>query len=419
MKATLAAAVLLPGALARMPLTMPSCAAEAADDLTALLQTEVAVRQGLATEVAGQAAKAKKVYLVEQIKRLSDKKAHAKEDDFMAKMLGPGTGVDPPRQPAPPRQQARAEAPAPRPRLGNASSLAQLSSEEGNASSLAQLSSEEGAGAALARLIAEEASWDMPRLDKHAWLIVILCIESFVLFMTIGLPIALWALAAFLGRSIKFGIETCDRLFIGTDVTIKRLETNIFQGVIVIDGLEIENPKEGKYNSQYLLRAGLVHIDLDVTALICSFFRHIKIEKIEFKNVDVIYEKGWTSSNVQDVLAFLKGRGRDPGGAEGQEGDSEGKETAASTTQITLHEVVVEDVGARLQAQVLGDRGCRVSVGDIVYKDFAEEVGESTAGPIIQVLLKSVLKTVIVNAVGKQVGERCMSARGRRGWPRA
>ncbi|CAK0842031.1 unnamed protein product [Prorocentrum cordatum] len=70
--------------------------------------------------------------------------------------------------------------------------------------------------------------------------------------------------------------------------------------------------------------------------------------------------------------------------------------------------VVVEDVGARLQAQVLGDRGCRVSVGDIVYKDFAEEVGESTVGPIIQVLLKSVLKTVVVNAVGKQVGERCM-----------
>jgi len=84
------------------------------------------------------------------------------------------------------------------------------------------------------------------------------------------------------------------------------------------------------------------------------------------------------------------------------------KEAASSATQITLHEVVVEDVGARLQAQVLGDRGCRVSVGDIVYKDFAEEVGESTVGPIIQVLLKSVLKTVVVNAVGKQVGERCM-----------
>jgi len=114
------------------------------------------------------------------------------------------------------------------------------------------------------------------------------------------------------------------------------------------------------------------------------------------------------ASSDWDVLAFLKGRGRDPGGAEGQEGGGEVKEAASSATQITLHEVVVEDVGARLQAQVLGDRGCRVSVGDIVYKDFAEEVGESTVGPIIQVLLKSVLKTVVVNAVGKQVGERCM-----------
>jgi hypothetical protein len=388
MEAALAAAVLLPSALAHEPLTMPSCAAEAADDSTALLQSEVAVRQALTTEVEGQAAKAKKTDLVEQIKRLSAKKAHAKEDDLMEKLLGPEMGADQ-------RQQAKVEASGPQPPRGSASSLAQLSSEE-------------GAGDALAQLIAEEASWDMPQLDKHAWLVVILCVESFVLFLTIGLPIALWALAAFLGRSIKFGIETCDRLFIGTDVTIKRLETNIFQGIIVIDGLEVENPKDGKYNSQYLLRAGLVHIDLDMAALICSFFRHIKIEKLEFKNVDVIYERGWSSSNVQDVLGFLKGKARDPSGAESQEGGGEEKETAPSTTQITLHEVVVEDVGARLQAQVLGDRGCRVSVGDIVYKDFAEEVGESTAGPIIQVLLKSVLKTVVVNAVGKQVGERCM-----------
>jgi len=386
MKAVLAAAVLLPGALAHVPHTMASCASEAADDVTALLQSEVVVRQAVAAE-EGLAAKAKKADLVEQIRRLHAKKEHAKEDDFMEKLLGPGAGASPEQAGASGLQPPRASA---------------------SAASLVQLSSEEAAGDALAHLIAEEASWDVPQLDKHAWLIVILCVESFVLFVTIGLPIALWALATFLGRSIKFGIETCDRLFIGTDVTIKRLETNIFQGIIVIDGLEVENPKEGKYKSQYLLRAGLVHIDLDMAALICSFFRHVKIEKIEFKNVDVIYERGWSSSNVQDVLAFLKGRGRDPGGAEGQEGGGEVKEAASSATQITLHEVVVEDVGARLQAQVLGDRGCRVSVGDIVYKDFAEEVGESTVGPIIQVLLKSVLKTVVVNAVGKQVGERCM-----------
>lgn len=343
MKATLAAAALLCAAAAAL-------ARAAEDDVTALLQMEVAVDASRPERTSG---------ALSLLSMLTTRE----EDEVMEQMLAPS---------------------------------------KGDRASLAQLSSEAKAEAV--------PDIEVPKMDKHSWLIVIICIESFVLFVTMGLPIALWAIAAFLGRSIKFGIETCDRLFIGTDVTINKLETNIFQGVIFIDTLEVQNPEAGKYDSPYLLRAGVVHIDLDMWALVCSFFRHVKIEKLEFKQVDVIYEKGWQSSNVQDVLGFLKGKGSGSTKAavEGSK-EADGSEPQnESRIGVTLHEVMVEDVGARVQAQMLGGRGMRVSVGDIGYKDFAEEVGESTMGPIIQVLLKSVLKTVIVNVAGKQVGERCM-----------
>jgi len=254
-------------------------------------------------------------------------------------------------------------------------------------------------------------------LDRDFWLLLVIIVESTVLLFTIGIPFVIWLLAYVLGRTIKVAIETFDRLVIGTDVTIKDLRTNVFTGVVSIEGLEVRNPTAATckhckevYNSKYLLKAGIVHLDIDMVALFCSFFRHFKVEKIEFKNVDVIVEKGRSSSNVQDVMNYLAGNN---GTAAAEDNDTCAEKVVddpakASRTQITLHEVAVEDVGARLEAQMLGGRGMRVSVGDIRYDDFAEEVGESTVGPIVQVLLKSVLKTVAVNTLGKNIAEYLM-----------
>lgn len=46
-----------------------------------------------------------------------------------------------------------------------------------------------------------------------------------------------------------------------------------------------------------------------------------------------------------------------------------------------------------------------VSVGDVHYKDLTEEIGKSTRGPIVLVLLKRVPKIVAMNIVGEQLGE--------------
>jgi len=275
--------------------------------------------------------------------------------------------------------------------------------------------------------LSEEAR-DVPKLlsgiqslDKDFWLTLVIIVESTVLLFTMGIPFLIWLLAYVLGRTIKVAIETFDRLVIGTDVTIKDLRTNVFNGVVTIEGLEVHNPTAGTckhckevYNSKYLLKAGIVHIDIDMAALFCSFFTHFKVEKIEFKNVDVIVEKGRNSSNVQDVMAYLAGsKGTNATEDNCKDNNKTAEKVAddpakASRTQITLHEVSVEDVGARLEAQMLGGRGMRVSVGDIRYDDFAEEVGESSVGPIVQVLLKSVLKTVAVNTLGKNIAEYLM-----------
>lgn len=237
---------------------------------------------------------------------------------------------------------------------------------------------------------------------RHIWLLAIIGIESAVLFITMALPIFLWVVAAAIGRSVDFGLETCDRLFLGTEVTIRRLETNILQGVIIVDTLQVQNPETDKYNSPYLLKARLVQIELDMVTLICSFFRHVKIDRLDFKDVDVIYEKSWNSSNVHDTMNFLKGNGGAPDNSDCGESREDQNKTA-SGVRVTLHEVMM-DVGARVQAQMFGGRSMRVAVGDVVYRDFEAEVGESTPGPIIQVLLKSVLKTVMTTIVGKHMG---------------
>jgi len=275
---------------------------------------------------------------------------------------------------------------------------------------------------AFPQMSSEEGLWWMVRsaISKQtlAWIIVF---ETVILLCSLGGPTLIWFLSRLLGQTVAAGIETFDRSLLGVDVEIGSIYPSIMYGILDVQGLVVKNPEGGKYDSEYLLQAKKVHIDIDMLRLFCSRFKHVKVEKLEFRDVDVIYEKGLKSSNIQDVLNFLAGDGKkDPEAPpeatkavksvpkDEAEAEAETATPTKSDVEVTLHEVKIENVGARAQMKLLGGRGIRVAIADISYRDFTEDVGTSAMDDVIVLLLKSVLKSVLANVIGKKYGDRCM-----------
>lgn len=222
------------------------------------------------------------------------------------------------------------------------------------------------------------------------------------------------------GRAIELAIEKYDTSALGVDVDIGKLLVNPFSGYVAIHGLTIDNPQG--YKSDYLLSAKTLIIDFSIASLLFSNFRHVVVEKIVLRRVDIIYEKGWSSSNVHDILHFLEGKLEKwakwleerkqqqhvrkktkeiARGAQGQELPPEEK------TLVEVREVLVEDVGVRLQGQMLGGHGARLALADIRYDNLTRIAGATYVDDVLKVLLKSIMKTVVANVAGRQAADRC------------
>ena len=62
------------------------------------------------------------------------------------------------------------------------------------------------------------------------------------------------------------------------------------------DGLTISNP-EG-FCSEYLLSAGRLILDLNMRTLLSSRGKTVELEEVLLQDVDVIYERSWSTSNA-------------------------------------------------------------------------------------------------------------------------
>lgn len=253
---------------------------------------------------------------------------------------------------------------------------------------------------------------------------------AMLLVLLLLFALLVWYWGRILGKTVEGAIETYDQSVLGVDVNIEDLRLNPCTGVMEVTDMVINNP-EG-YKSEYLLKAGKVLLDLNMCKLACSCGKKVVVDKLIFKDVDVIYEKAWTTSNVNQIIDHLHAQGASPDGKgdppvkeepkkEGAEGDKKDDDTSkpaddkaapaanpdsGSGREVILHEVVVEDVGLKVSANMMMGMGVRISVGDMHYHDFAKQVGNSMVDDIVQILLISILKTVLANIIGKNLSDK-------------
>lgn len=243
----------------------------------------------------------------------------------------------------------------------------------------------------------------------ETWVRGLICTILVLLLISVFIFTLIWFWGRILGKAVEAGIETFDQSIIGVDVNIDSLTFNPCAGRFILDNMVVDNPKG--FKTEYLMKVGRINVDVSMTTLLCSCGKKIVINCSEFCDVDVIYEKSLTTSNVHEILDFMEKKHKKTD----TENEAKEAKTAAkkpenveghgAERQVILKKVLLEDVGMKAAATFFGGGGVRVSIGDIKYDDFSKEVGNSMVDDIIKILFKSILKTIAANVVGKKFAD--------------
>merc|ERR1719316_33093 len=124
-------------------------------------------------------------------------------------------------------------------------------------------------------------------------------------FMVILMVVMVLSSAKVIGLAVKMAIEKADRTLLGVDVDVGACRLDLCAGFVNLADVIVHNP-EG-YKTPYLLSVGKVVVKLSVMKLVKSLGKLIEIDALILNNVDIIFEKNSSTSNVQDILNHLSG----------------------------------------------------------------------------------------------------------------
>lgn len=219
------------------------------------------------------------------------------------------------------------------------------------------------------------------------------------------------------GRSIVRALECasdyCDRAGLGVDVDLGKVSANLGDGVVLVHGMTIFNPPG--YSSDYLLKVKKVKLELSLSQFFWSNFRTVAIDKLVLRGVDIVYDKSWRSSNVNDALIMTESEAlpKKQGEVEWAEWQETGKAPRKAevhredSVRVTLKSVELEDVGVRMAHEMLKGAGLRMSLDNITFSDFGSHSGvDATLPATSRSLLRSILKTVRATIASKRTAER-------------
>lgn len=202
-----------------------------------------------------------------------------------------------------------------------------------------------------------------------------------------------------LGALVHKMIASFDACTLGVDVKCGSMRLDASDGRIEVSDLLVGNP-EG-YHSAYLLSVGKAAVHVNMKKLLVSRGTDVDVDELLVDDVDVIYEKSISSSNLKDLLNSLA--------------SSEDESTSDGQVDytLTLHRVRARNVGAKLASVLTRGAGARVEVGDINCTDFDQDNGRLRryAG-VVRMLLTTLVKSVLATIFGKNATKAVMGVVG-------
>jgi len=211
------------------------------------------------------------------------------------------------------------------------------------------------------------------------------------------------AMAGKLEDNLKTKAEEIGTKTLGVAVTIGSLDIFAWKTKVIIEDLEIANPPG--YNSPHLLKTGKVMVDVHAGKALKSRGSEIVIEDLEVTCLEVVYQEKvkmgegssgvWggelTTSNVKEVMNKVQSDSQQP--ETPAEEEEEKKESSVYLQKVNI-------TGVEAKVQIFGTPPGTIALADIQKDDFSKEMGEMGIPKVIEILMQTILRSVLANVMG-------------------
>lgn len=193
-----------------------------------------------------------------------------------------------------------------------------------------------------------------------------------------------------LGSLIEAAIEHFDEQLLGVNVDFGAVKVTVGEGVVAVHDLTLENPYG--FWSPYFVHIGELLVDIDLQAFMTSMGRQVVIERLQLRDVDVIWEGGLVSSNLRHFLKLLQGdKAKTPRPAS----------AAKDGVQTTVQEVLAEGMTLKIANYWLCGCGPCIMAEDFYTTNFEENLALSIPEMLVTTILSSVLASVLGRDVAR------------------
>lgn len=222
------------------------------------------------------------------------------------------------------------------------------------------------------------------------------------IFLGILIVLVILVVAAilFIDNIAKTAVVNGVPMVLGDDITasVARLHIEPFNGRVEVENLIIGNP-QGYSEDGYAFKLGDVIADADLETVTKD---KIRIEHLRLKDINVVYERGLTSSNLDEILGRLEKKEKEEKEAEQKEDKAESKEK-----RLQFDKIEIENVGVTLKI-----KGLPVKAPIAVSMDPLENLGAEGEGLTPLDLTYEILGAIIKKAIALDAVSDALSSVG-------
>ena len=159
-----------------------------------------------------------------------------------------------------------------------------------------------------------------------------------------------------------------------------------------INGLTLGNP-EGFSPEGFSFKFGDIIADIDADSVSQD---KIRIKHLRLKDIDVVYERGWTGSNLEEIMSRLKAAEREEGLSrlETAEREKKEKKTGKKVKRFQVDMIEIENVGVSVKIKGLpGNAPIHVSTDPL--EDLGADGEGVTATDLAYVILGEIIRKAL------------------------
>lgn len=217
-------------------------------------------------------------------------------------------------------------------------------------------------------------------------------LRGFFIFLVVVIAAVLVAAHFFMGNIVKTGVEKVGPQVVGVPMSLDKAQVWLVKGDVELTDLVIGNPKG--FKSKHAFKLGTLNIDMEPKSV---FADDIVINEIVIDSPEIVYELSLKGSNLGAIIDGLK-NGAHPPERKGEPGTAATGAGAQKKVQVT--DLYVRNAKVTVTSTLLQGKGATLALSEIHLKNLGKDTGGISLAGATEILLCSVLKTVVVAVKG-------------------